>query len=103
MNIEDSKDDRETARPPITIELYNAAKKYCVDKRLSPKDLFEYAFSLIFTEDGEMREGVQRLEKHCEVHGGEEDAVLNKILTEVIDEDGDMNIKYKGKIDVDDV
>lgn len=66
-------------------------------------DCFEESFRLIFKESGEKIDGVERLYTYCEENNVEPDKVLERILTTLLDSDGEMNIKFKEKIKADEV
>lgn len=90
-------------RPSMDKELYNHVKRYCVGKSDTIKSIVEQGAMVVVSEQGEVREGWRRLTEFAESKDAARYEVINHVLVQIIDEDGDADIKFKERLSLDDL
>jgi hypothetical protein len=75
-------------------EVYEDGAKMIIDSEGNSRDLHE----LMFKEPGEEYEWFSRAKEYAENNDEDIGQVLNKIIVDVLEEDGSAKIKFKGKM-----
>lgn len=89
-----------TYRPRIPDSVHERVERHTIGKRKHDNEPYITGIKLLINEEGEKGEWVKTLNKYCDEHNLDGFTVLNKIITQVIDEDGEANIKYKERLDL---
>lgn len=92
-----------TKRPSVDEKLYEAAQRHCIGEDKTPNECFEESFELLFKENGDMIDGINRLREFCKDNDLDSSQALEHILVKVIDSDGDVNIQFKERMKVDEI
>lgn len=101
-------------RPLISSEVDERVDRYMVGKQGNKNEVYERAIQLLIDSDGDERElgelmvdddgqdedWLVYLRRYCDEQDADMDEVLNHILTTILDEDGEGNIQFKGKLDL---
>lgn len=93
----------DTSRPSMATSLYDRVKVCCVCTEHTIRSILEEATEIVVTDGGEFREGWKRVSAYAENNDVAKHKVINHILVQVIKENGDADIKYKERLDLDDL
>lgn len=88
-------------RPRIPDHIHERIEIHTLGKRMSLNNVYIGLVKMMYDDDGSYKEWSSRLDKYCERNDAEELETLTHIMTEVINEGGEPNIKYKEKLKLD--
>ena len=89
-----------TYRPLISDSVHERVQLYMVGKNGSANKVYEDAMRSTISKEGDMHEWRGRGQQYADSQDKEPAEVLDDIITSVIDEDGEPNIKFKGPMDL---
>ena len=75
-------------------EVYEDGARMLIDSSGEPRDMY----NMMFDQPGEVYDWVSRVKKYANDNDVDEGEVLEAIITNVIDEDGSAELKFKGKM-----
>lgn len=90
-----------TYRPRISSNTHERVERYVIGKSMRQNQVYVNSVELAINKDGSKKEWLCLVEKYSNEHDKDITEVLNKIMTSVIDEDGDANIQFRQKFDLD--
>jgi len=90
-----------TYRPSISSEIDERVDLYMAGKTGNKNEVYERAIKLIIDENGKEHEWLPLLIAYSENTDQDIPDVLNQIIKEIIDDDGEPNIQFKERLDLD--
>lgn len=87
-----------TYRPSIDSEVHERVQLHMIGKDGSANEIYMDAVKACIDEDGEEHEWFKRLQSYAEENDEEIGDVLDKIVTMVMDESGEPEVRFKSSI-----
>lgn len=90
-------------RPRIPDDVHERVELNYIGNREHQNRAYINAVTLLINEDGDYHEWFRLLSKYCKKSNQDELKVLNQIMSQVLDEDGEPDIKFKQQLELEGV
>lgn len=97
----DITDVRMSYRPRIPDSVHKRVQIHTLGQRVNKNQVYIDLVKAVYDEDGTYSEWMARIDGYCQDRDRDKIEVLTHIVTEVINEDGEPDIKYKEKLKLD--